>query len=202
METQWHASGEVYIACNCDYGCPCNFNALPSHGYCHGQWTWAIEQGTFGDVVLDGIPFTLAVKWPGAIHEGGGHGLLLVDERASEEQREAIHLLVKGDFGGPWGILGWTWPTLDGPVAVPFEIEGEGVEYRVRAGECFELESEPIRNPVSGAEVHPSALLPEGLIVERGDFGSSRVFRIDEPIAIDLNGRYTARGAFEYSNAG
>jgi len=32
----WSVSGNVVIACNCDYGCPCNFNALPSHGTCEG----------------------------------------------------------------------------------------------------------------------------------------------------------------------
>ena len=32
----WHLSGTVFIACNCDYGCPCNFNARPTHGSCEG----------------------------------------------------------------------------------------------------------------------------------------------------------------------
>ena len=30
--TSWKLGGTLLIACNCDYGCPCNFNALPSHG--------------------------------------------------------------------------------------------------------------------------------------------------------------------------
>src|SRR6266545_1525227 len=85
----WHLKGTVFIACNCDYGCPCNFNALPTQGYCEGQWTWHVEEGRFGETPLDGLNFTVAVKWPGAIHEGDGEGVILVDERADDAERAA-----------------------------------------------------------------------------------------------------------------
>src|ERR671935_4129 len=49
----------VLIACNCDYGCPCNFNARPTQGKCEGGWTWHVERGRYGDVTLDGITFTV-----------------------------------------------------------------------------------------------------------------------------------------------
>jgi len=39
----WELKGTVVIACNCDYGCPCNFNALPTQGKCEGSWTWHID---------------------------------------------------------------------------------------------------------------------------------------------------------------
>src|SRR5262249_52090754 len=39
----WRLEGTLLIACNCDYGCPCNFNALPSYGKCEGGWLWHIE---------------------------------------------------------------------------------------------------------------------------------------------------------------
>src|SRR6476646_4454560 len=31
-------NGTVLIACNCDWGCPCNFNAPPTTGTCAGGW--------------------------------------------------------------------------------------------------------------------------------------------------------------------
>jgi len=45
MADSWTMNGTVLIACNCDYGCPCNFNALPTAGKCEGEWTWHVEQG-------------------------------------------------------------------------------------------------------------------------------------------------------------
>ena len=194
----WELDGTVLIACNCDWGCPCNFNALPTHGNCEGGWTWHVDTGRYGEVDLAGVTFTVVVQWPGAIHEGGGHALILVDERADEAQRQSIATLVGGDVGGPWGILAWTWPTIDGPHAVRYELELAGVGSRVKAGEMLEVELEPIRNPVTGAEVHPGVVLPEGLIVKQADLASSKLLRVSNGISYEHSGRYTAVGAFSY----
>ncbi len=194
----WYIEGVEVSNCNCDYGCPCNFNGRPSMGKCEGQWTWHVERGAVDDVDVSGLTFTLAVNWPGPIHQGGGEGVLLIDERADDAQREAIHTLVKGQSGGPWGVLGWTWPTLHGPHAVPYEVDLDGIRSRVRAGDVFEVASEPIRNPVTGAEITPSVVLPQGIVFKRGDFGSSIRFRVD-PLGLDHAGRYTAAASFDYA---
>jgi hypothetical protein len=157
-----------------------------------------VERGAVDDVDLSGLTFTLSVDWPGPIHEGGGEGVLLVDERADHAQRGAIHTLVQGDSGGPWGVLGWTWPTLHGPHPVPYEVELNGVRSRVRAGDVFEVASEPIRNPVTGAEITPGAVLPQGTIFKRADFGSSIRFFVRQ-LGLEHAGRYTAVGPFDYS---
>jgi hypothetical protein len=195
----WELKGTVLIACNCDYGCPCNFNALPTQGYCEGQWTWHVGEGRYGDVSLAGLNFTVAVKWPGPIHEGGGEAVVLIDERADEAQRAAIATLVEGGSGGPWAILAWTWPTIHGPLAARYELELAGLRSRVSAGDVLELELEPIANPVTGAEVHPGMVLPEGIIVKEAELGTSGRFRVNDGIAYDHSGKYTGIGAFEYA---
>jgi hypothetical protein len=198
---EWELKGTVIVACNCDYGCPCNFNALPTTGKCEGTWTWHVERGTVGETSLDDLNFTVCVNWPGAIHEGNGEALILVDERADEAQRNAIETLVGGDAGGPWGVLAWTWPTIHGPKAVPYDLHLDGVKTRVKAGNSYEVVSETIKNPVSGAEVHPGATLPEGIVFKEADFGSSTTFRVADGIAYEHPGKYTAVGPFEYSSA-
>jgi hypothetical protein len=198
-DARWEARGTVVVACNCDYGCPCNFNALPSKGKCEGHWTWHVEEGRFADTPLDGLNFTIAVNWPGAIHEGNGEALILFDERADSAQWEAISTLVGGDVGGPWGVLAWTWPKIHGPKAVPYEVGLNGVEWRVKGGESLEVTSSTIKNPVSGAEVHPGATLPEGIVFKRADFGASTVNRVDDGISFEHPGQYTAIAGFEYS---
>jgi hypothetical protein len=201
VKMDWELKGTVIVACNCDYGCPCNFNALPTTGKCEGTWTWHVERGTFGDTSLDDLNFTVCVNWPGAIHEGNGEALILVDERADEGQRNAIETLVGGDAGGPWGVLAWTWPTIHGPKPVPYDLHLDGVKTRVKAGNSYEVVSETIKNPVSGAEVHPGATLPEGIVFKEADFGSSTAFRVSDGIAYEHPGKYTAVGPFEYSSA-
>ena len=197
--TTWQLEGTVFTACNCDYGCPCNFNARPTQGKCEGGWTWHVEEGRYGDVPLAGVNFSVYVNWPGAIHEGNGEAVVLVDERADDAQREAVETLVRGAVGGPWGVLAWTWPTVHGPYPVPYDVEVAGIASRVRAGEIVELELEPIRNPVSGAEVTPGAVLPQGIIFKRGDFASSKTFRVRDGVEYDHSGKYTAVASFEYA---
>jgi len=197
----WNLKGVAFIACNCDYGCPCNFNARPSHGKCEGGWTWHVERGSFDSIPLDGMNFGVYVNWPGAIHEGNGEGVILVDERADDRQRSAIATLMGGSVGGPWGILAWTWPKVHGPLAVRFEIEVNGIKSRVKAGRALEIESTTIKNPVTGAEVHPGMILPEGIVVKQADLGCSTVFRVGEGITMDHSGQYTAVGPFDYKSS-
>src|SRR5436190_5778727 len=137
----WKVSGDVLIACNCDWGCPCNFNARPSRGKCEGGWVWHVDHGSFGGVALDGLNFSIFVNWPGAIHEGNGVAVILVDERADARQRDAILTLTRGNNGGPWGILAGTWPTVHGPRFVPYELDVKGIDTRVKAGESLHIES-------------------------------------------------------------
>jgi hypothetical protein len=199
MTDKWNASGQVIVACNCDWGCPCNFNAYPTQGKCEGGWTWHVEKGSYGDTKLDGLNFSVYVNWPHAIHEGNGVALLLIDERADTEQRAAIEKLLSGKVGGPWGILGWTWPTIHGPFAVPYDVHFDGIQSRLKAGDHVEIECGPIHNPVSGAEVHPGIILPEGLITKRADLGATKRFRVSNGIDYDHSGKYTAIGTFDYS---
>jgi hypothetical protein len=199
MADSWHLNGKVLVACNCNWGCPCNFNAPPTSGKCEGGWSWHVEEGAFGDVRLDGLNFSVFVNWPGAIHEGNGEGVVLIDERADVAQRAAIETLVGGKVGGPWGILGWTWPKVHGPYTVAYALTFDGVNTRIRCGEHFEVHGRPIRNPVTGAESHPGVVLPEGIIFKRGDLGTSTLFRVSNGIKYDHSGKYLAVGPFEYA---
>ena len=196
--TSMHITGTAYIACNCDWGCPCNFNALPSKGNCEGGWTWQIDKGDVGGVKLDGLTFSLLAKWPGAIHEGNGEHVMFIDERATAEQRAAIETLAAGKCGGPWAILAWTWPKAHGIFPVPYEIVKDGVKSSIKCGDQMSLVFTSIKNPVNGSEAFPRMILPQGLIVKEGDLGASETFKLNSKMSFDHSGQYTALGPFDY----
>lgn len=198
MAERWHLEGQVLVACNCDWGCPCNFNAPPTTGKCEGGWTWHAESGSYEDTRLDGLNFSVYVNWPGAIHEGGGEALVLIDERADAAQRTAIETLVGGTVGGPWGVLGWTWPKVHGPYAVKYDLAFDGLNTRIKCGDYLDVECGPIRNPVTGVESHPGVVLPEGIIFKQGDLGVANRFRVSNGIEYDHSGKYMGVGPFEY----
>lgn len=196
---EWSLQGNVLIACNCDWGCPCNFNALPSKGHCEGGWTWHVDRGAVDGLAVDGLAFSVYCKWPGAIHHGHGEAVIFIDDRASDPQRDAISALVTGKFGGPWGTLAWTWPTIHGPKPATFEIAIDGLHSRLRIGDALLIEATPIKNPVSGVEAHPSVVLPQGIVVKRGDLCATSTFRLNDGIAFDHSGQYAAVGPFDYA---
>jgi hypothetical protein len=189
----------VLVACNCDWGCPCNFNARPTAGKCEGGWTWHVDQGSADGVKLDDLNFSVYVNWPAAIHEGNGEGVILIDERADAAQRSAIDVLLGGKVGGPWGVLAWTWPKIHGPFATSYDLFLDGVKSRLKCGEHVAIEGTPIRNPVSGAESSPGVILPQGIIFKKGDLGATSSFRVTSGIAYDHSGKYLAVGAFDYA---
>ena len=194
----FHASGDVLIACNCDWGCPCNFNARPSKGFCQGGWIWMFESGAVDDVSVAGLGAAVFAKWPGAIHEGGGRATSYVDARASDAQRDALTRLLRGEFGGPWGLFIKTY-RLAAPQFAPFDVRLAQHGSRATIGGFAELELQTIRNPVTNAEAHPEMILPEGLVVKRGGLAASAVFRVADELAYDHSGQYAAFGRFEYA---
>lgn len=70
-KTKWSIRAYYLDACNCDWGCPCQFNAKPTHGNCDGLSGIHIVNGNYGnDIKLDGLNMAYVGSWPGPLHEG------------------------------------------------------------------------------------------------------------------------------------
>ncbi|MEO8633571.1 MAG: DUF1326 domain-containing protein [Chloroflexota bacterium] len=197
--TKWTMKGKVLIACNCDWGCPCNVNAPPTQGNCEGGWTWEVEEGAFGETKLDGLYLSLYCDWPGAIHEGNGVATALFDERADAHQREALSALVEGSAGGPWGVFRKTFTTLHGPTAVRYEASFTGELPQVTAGDILDCSTQFIRNPVTSMTSHPRIVLPEGMILKDAALLASKRFVVRDGVKYDHSGQYAAFGFFAYT---
>src|SRR5262249_10855816 len=101
-KTEWRITGQEVASGNCAWGCPCQFNALPTTGNCEALWALAIERGHFGETKLDGVRVAQVYHFDGAVHEGNGWRRLILDERSTPEQRQAIKALVSGAHGHPF----------------------------------------------------------------------------------------------------
>src|SRR3989449_11581222 len=71
---QWKLKVEQLMACNCNWGCPCSFDAPPTYGRCETALAYRIAKGSYGGGGLDGLKFILVAAWPKAIHRGHGRG--------------------------------------------------------------------------------------------------------------------------------
>jgi len=175
----WLIKGPKIAACNCDYGCPCEFNARPTHGICEGLEAHRIDEGYFGTLRLDGLVIGARYRWPGPVHEGGGVVQGLIDERATPEQREALITILSGKEQEPhtvFNIYGATVARELDLIVAPIEFSAD---FKARSGGfrvpgVMEMSLEPIRNPVTGKEHFAQIRLPNGFEFREAEMASGR----------------------------
>ena len=191
VSVEWEIKATEFANCNCSYGCPCQFNALPTYGDCKYVAAFQIEQGHFGGVKLDGLRAVTMGMWPGPIHEGKGTMRVVIDERADARQREALAKILTGqeteDMATMWWVFGAMSPTKLPTVYAKIELEVD-VDKRTARLEVPGVASskgEPIRNPVTGAEHRVRIDFPQSFEYRLGEIGSG-TSKTTGPLAIDL----------------
>ena len=189
----WRLRGAGVDLCNCEYGCPCQFNALPSHGTCEAAVGYRIEAGHFGDIPLAGLNVACTFAWPGPIHEGRGQCQAFIDERASEAQRQALLTILSGQEQEPtafFAIFASTVETMHEPCFVPVEVRTDRSELTasIHVPGVLEGRVEPIRNPMDGSVHRARMVLPDGFQFSETDCASA-TFRCSGAVKLDYAGR-------------
>ena len=154
-----------------------------------------VDEGHFGDVRLDGLKAVAVLAWPGAIHEGHGEALPVIDERASPEQREALLKILGGEetepFATIFNVAAAMTETVHEPLFRPIEF---AADQAARTGHfsvagLVDAKAEPIRNPVTGAAHQARVTLPDGFEYLEAEFASSTT-KTTGPIENDWTGRH------------
>jgi hypothetical protein len=164
-KTPWRIVADEVVTCNCAWGCPCQFNALPTYGRCEALVAVRIREGHYGNTRLDGVAFAMAYWWPGAVHEGDGIAQLAIDESATADQRTALRGIVGGQEGGTmFEIFAAVTSKVLEPLYVPIDLESDYEKRvaRLQVPGLGEFRTEPIRNPVTGEEHRARIELPNG----------------------------------------
>jgi len=191
----WEIKGRSFGNCNCSYGCPCQFNALPTDGTCRAAVGYQIDEGHFGDVKLDGVRAAGLYTWPGAVHEGNGTMQLIVDESASDAQREALLTIMQGKETEPmttmWSVFTAMCSTILDPLSKPIEFEVDVDERTARLSipGIVETRGEPIKNPVTGAVHRVRIDMPDGFEYSLAEIGSGTTKATGE-IKLDFQASY------------
>lgn len=178
--TDWRLEGEWIKNCNCAFGCPCDFNAPPTEGYCKGLVAMRIAKGHFEGTKLDGLCFAIMVDFPGALHEGNGTIQPIIDERATPEQRQALFEIFSGKHsaeGTLFQIVSLIVTKIHDPVFAPFEFsfDKDGRVARLVARGVLETDVEPIKNPVTGTPHRIQVVMPEGFEHRAAEIASANI---------------------------
>lgn len=137
----WQISGEYTETCNCTMLCPCitsNLAASPTEGDCKAAVVLRIDKGHKDGIELDGVSFIVMMHSPGAMGAGNMTVGLIVDERASDQQVEAISAIATGAAGGPMAALAPLVGRIAGVERRAISFDMDGLNRAVRAGDLVD----------------------------------------------------------------
>lgn len=143
----WKISGQYYETCNCDFICPClpgQMQVRPTKGSCTFAMAFQIERGQYGSVPLDELGFAVLGMTPGEMGKGNWTVGVIVDDRASAEQRDAIQAIASGAAGGPMAALSGLVGSFAGIESAPVRFNRGGKSWSVTIPDRLDMAAEGV----------------------------------------------------------
>lgn len=195
MNDKWMIRGAQFVNCNCAWGCPCQFSARSTNGFCEAIGVGHVEEGYFNDTKLDGLNWIMVVKWPGEIAEGNGRMQAIIDEAADAAQREALRKILHGESTTPGAthfyVFKSTMSEVLDPLYSPIEvtIDVDARQANIKAGGLVESKGTPIMDPFSQMPVRARINLPNGFEYTVAEMGAG-TSKVTAGLKLELNGSY------------
>jgi hypothetical protein len=120
----WWMKGDWFDVCSCNLPCPCAFAQAPTNNHCEGVMAYHVREGAYGDVRLDGLNVIVVVVFDGNAwaRENPVSIGILMDQRASNLQRDALQKIFSGQAGGWMGVFAELVGEVCGLEFVPIEF--------------------------------------------------------------------------------
>ena len=198
----WHIEGDYLESCNCEAICPCRtVGGVPggrsTYGICMGVLSWLVHEGHADGVDLGGLAAAFVIRYDDDEPGSPWSFVVHVDERGSEEQREALASILTGKLGGE-EVLRLPWvrkPSEELAVrASPIELRVDGDRKELRVGSAVELAA---TKPFP-TEERVSCVIP-GHHIAGTEYYAERLAVHDEPFEWELEGNCAFVGTFSYS---
>ena len=155
-QQKWTMRGEYMESCNCDYLCPCiytNPQGPVTYDHCTAALVFRINEGSCGDVKLDGLKFALLIRSGKVMADGNWIFAGVVDERANDAQRQLLTEIVSGDAGGPPAFIRANLVSdFRGVAFKPIEFNLEGLKRSTVIPDVVSFEIEGVASRNGGGE--------------------------------------------------
>ena len=143
----YSVEGSILEVCNCDILCPCWVGEDPDNGTCDAIVAYHVDQGHVNGTDVSGRTLALLAHLPGNVLKGNWKVAMIVDDKASEAQQQALVDVWTGKLGGPLAdfsqLIGEVVAVERMPIAYEIQ-EGKG---SLKIGSIAEAELEPYRSP-------------------------------------------------------
>lgn len=174
----WWMRGDWFDACSCNIPCPCGFAQAPTDNRCQGIMAYHVKDGQFGDVRLQDRNVVAVTTFEGNAwaHENPVSLGIFMDERANQDEREALQAVFSGHAGGWMGLFAELVGEVRGLEFVPitFEIEDDLARWHVEIPGRLRAFGEALTGPTTpkgervqlhnapGSEVGPGQVMTFG----------------------------------------
>ncbi len=191
--------GRMLEVCDCKAVCPCWVGEDPDNGTCEGVIAWHIDKGTIDGTDVSGLTFAVVADIPGNVLNGNWRVVAYVDEKASEQQQEAILNVWTGKLGGPVadlaGLIGEVVAVERVPVTFTVQ-EGKG---SFKLGGAVEAEMAPLEGATGTTTLANSAF--SSIPGSPAYVGKAPIYRANVPalgISLDLSDHSSVQGKFRF----
>ena len=194
----WQLKGTYFESCNCNIACPCVFLSAPSEGECRVLVAWHVDQGKDGEVDLADLNVAMAIHSPGHMMHTKWRAALYLDERANDQQKQALTRIFAGQAGGhPEALASFVGDVL-GVASVGIEYRAAGKKRSLSIPDIVSAEIEAIEGQGGGDVTisgHPLCVAPgEPAVVAR----SKRLDYTDHQMTWSISDRNGFYSPFAY----
>jgi hypothetical protein len=157
----WSISGSYLGGCSCAVVCGCAVDAKPhdpqGREECVGCTAFHVAEGHLDDVDLSGVDFAFYNHFPSNLTSGDWKIGLVVDDRASDAQTDALERIVSGREGGAFGELSQFFGEYLGLERASISLS-DGEKPRLSIAGKTQLEFEALRGPDGGPTTMKNAM--------------------------------------------
>lgn len=135
----YRIEGDYFEACSCKVSCPCIFLNPGTEDNCDVFFAWRINSGEKDGTRLGGLNVALAVHSPKLMTDGGWRVALYLDDRATQQQTDALTAIFAGQAGGHLAAVAPLIGEVTGVHRVPIAFEKHGLKRSVKVGNVMEV---------------------------------------------------------------
>jgi hypothetical protein len=143
----YQLEGSLLEVCTCNVLCPCWVGEDPDSGTCDSAMAYHVDKGDINGVDVSGLTLGFVVHIPGNVLKGNWRAAVYVDEKATEDQEEALLNVFTGKLGGPVADIAQLVGEVVSVERAPITYEVEGVKGTLKIGQVTEAEMEPYKGP-------------------------------------------------------
>ena len=196
----YELEGRMLEVCTCNVICPCWVGEDPDGGTCDGVIAWHIDSGTIDGVDVSNHTFAVLAHIPGNIMTPGSWRVVAyVDDKATDQQQEAILNVWTGKLGGPVADLAALIGEVVAVERVPITFTVEKGKGALKIGSAIEAEMTPIQGATGMATLNDSAF--SSIPGSPAYIGKAPTYRASSSalgINVDLKDHNSVQGNFRF----